>query len=253
MKAIIATSLFATLATAANATVISFDNGATDLALFNRLTSAGGASTTFSASATAGVNGGDGVSHATGDATMLYTTTAFDFTSVGATATVSVMMKSSNFASGAYAVGFSSTDNLGFYTGGGQNNISFRDNGGPLQMQTVNAGAATTTGLNTPVYNNNNWYRFELSLTKTATTNVFNYAVMLEDWGVDGNALVSSVAVTNSTGTISNAVLWNDATVYAGVRMTPVGSLDNFSAVPEPTTALLGALGTLTLLRRRRI
>ncbi len=84
------------------------------------------------------------------------------------------------------------------------------------------------------------------SVTKTATMNEFS--------------VISSFAgVSTGTYTVTNAALYSAPTVYTLIfsqGQTNVGgvAIDSLSVdiIPEPSTALLGCIGTMALLRRRR-
>lgn len=118
-------------------------------------------------------------------------------------------------------------------------------------QQDANATAAFTT---TP----GRWY--EVAGTFTRSGSAFNYTVTLKDYGTDGLTLVPAFTKT-ITGSMTNATLAADTTVYAGFRGNNGGAgvgggaaaWDNFSAsVPEPTVMLIAAAGLPLLLRRRR-
>lgn len=106
------------------------------------------------------------------------------------------------------------------------------------QVQTTTAGV------------NGNWYRMtvtpEYDATPTVTLGVFNLTTN------------SAVTLSQSTFSISSADFGVDPTTYDGVMArvtsdsTTQAAIDNITLVPEPSIALLGSLGVLGLLRRRR-
>ena len=102
-----------------------------------------------------------------------------------------------------------------------------------------------------------NWYKFTLNVVRSATPNIFNLSGMVQDYGTNGLTLTSTVV--NFSESVTNIALYTDTAVNAGFRAPSgngVGALDNFEAVavPEPGTAVLGALGIVgfaAMLRRR--
>lgn len=103
-------------------------------------------------------------------------------------------------------------------------------------------------------------------------TMVLLYQDLSNAWvEIAGSALRAGVAANGTVGTYSSSFaitagnLWENRPITVGFRIanagdggaTPAGlypNIDNvnFSSVPEPSVALLGGLGVLGLLRRRR-
>src|SRR4051812_43551020 len=98
-------------ASSAFADSVAFDNGASALPLSGQYDSAHARGASYTASSTAGVGAGAGLSHAAADQALVYRPTSFDFTKSGGSYTVSMMMKSSDITAGYYMVGFSSASN----------------------------------------------------------------------------------------------------------------------------------------------
>lgn len=261
----IAASAIAAASSAHAASIASYDFSSDQVTgNFNQYSNAPAQNTQYAYSATGGVTSGSGsVAKTTAtDVTLIYNGagSSLDFTS-GETFTVSTMLKLPQ-ANSIFGVGFTEANNQGFYTGTSAplntyDSINFRWRGTAagdgFQAQTVNNGAAVNTVL-LPGFalDINNWYKVTLSLTRTATTGVFSYSASFENFGTTGDSFVSSLS--SGTGTINNANLWNDTSIFAGARVSTAGNLDNFelSTAPEPSAALLSALGVVGLLRRRR-
>jgi len=116
---------------------------------------------------------------------------------------------------------------------------------------TTIAAADTSFGVTT----DDQWYELKLTLTYQGSNN-FIGVVDLLSWGADGNTggtLVDSF----TTASISRSSLVN-TNIFGGFQSSQnnagfrIETIDNFAIIPEPSTALLGALGALALLRRRR-
>jgi hypothetical protein len=261
----------------AHATIVTFES-ASDLADFNQIAAAGGASTNFTHSATAGTNGSGGLVHAaTGpqDTTAVYTPTSFDLTT-GATHTLSIDYKTgpaaiSGSSNAIVMLGFLAENNGGFYSlasdayiGG---RVRRRSSGSVegLQSQTKAVGGSPTaspadSGLADIAFVTDNWYRFSLSVTRDGSiTNQFSYSLTLLDLGPTGTGIPAAVVNGTLAGTFMNASLYNDTAAYAAFRGVPTvanGSVafDNFTVptfVPEPASAGLLGICLLGLLTRR--
>jgi MYXO-CTERM domain-containing protein len=116
----------------------------------------------------------------------------------------------------------------------------FASTGGDSNSGKLSTGTSGTNG---------DWYRMTVNpdfATTTVTLGVFN--------------LTTNTAVTLGTSVfnLTSAQFGVDPTTYEGVvaRVTSdsprPSAIDNITLIPEPSAALLGGLGMLALLRRRR-
>ena len=123
-----------------------------------------------------------------------------------------------------------------------------------LQGRTNDANVGSSSSFITDA---TNWYKFTLDVVRSATLNTFTLNSSIQNYGANGVTITGSPV--NFSDTITNATLYTDTAVNAGFRAPSgngVGALDNFEAVaiPEPGTAVLGALGIVgfaAMLRRR--
>lgn len=113
-------------------------------------------------------------------------------------------------------------------------------------LRTAGFGDRLSTGTSGT---NGSWYRM------TVTPDFANLQVSIAVFNLTSN---STVTLATSVFTLTSAEFGVDPTLYEGVavRLTsdsalPV-TLDNIQLIPEPSVALLGSLGLLALLRRRR-
>jgi hypothetical protein len=122
-----------------------------------------------------------------------------------------------------------------------------------LQLRNNNAQVVVGSSL---TITNGNWYQLSYTLTRTATTDIFSGSVSL--WNSTSAGVVGSqVGSTLASASISNSTLWNDTSLFFGVREnTNIVAMDNLnvSLIPEPSAfALLGlGLGLMSLVARRR-
>jgi hypothetical protein len=263
---------------AARGAVLEF-NTAEDLAGFSQRTT-GAANANGSPEASSGIQfdpaagrmGSGGLTHIAGgttDVALVYQGQSFDLTTgtnslSGFFRTPATVNPTGTGAT--FQIGFSANNNTALYGEAGNNFISTRvtqatsaQNAFRVQTQIKTAaGGTAATDLGTGVFTlePNTWYRLAADFTHSATPNTFDYSTVLENWGADGSALVSTVQGP-FTGTVANADVYNDPTTFAAFRsqeVRPTAALDSFTAVPEPSSALVmvAGLGLLAGSRRRR-
>ena len=104
------------------------------------------------------------------------------------------------------------------------------------------------------------WYTINLTIFKSVTADEFDVSVSIDELNADGTA-VTTAGLVSASGTVTNAAIYADTTLFAGFHVSFAGSgnthgseFDNFNLaiVPEPTSLALVGLGGLCLLRRRR-
>lgn len=94
------------------------------------------------------------------------------------------------------------------------------------------------------------WYKYSMDVSYLGV-NVYEVTGTMERSDADGNIL--SVMGT-TTYQFTNPGLAGDDSVYLYFYMFDGSAIDRFTtSIPEPSAALLGGLGALALLRRRRI
>ncbi|MDX2111367.1 MAG: PEP-CTERM sorting domain-containing protein [Verrucomicrobiota bacterium] len=225
--------------------------------------------TDYSWNATAGVGGGAGLAGAatTNAASYNYNGLSFDL-SAGAI-TLSLDFAANYTAGNNRAVGqigvvsattqaFTNTVGMNFIsarlspTSAGastwQMQANFRTND-PVLTQQIGTNFTLTTG---------QWYRHELTISRSGNADQFLLSGSLTSLGVDGTT-VGSVVTSYTDYLVTNAPVYADSTLIAGFRSrgTEGPKLDNFSisVVPEPSTyaAILGLIAmAFAFLRRRR-
>jgi phage gpG-like protein len=153
-------------------------------------------------------------------------------------------------------IGFRTTDNQTMTDPG---YLAGRVSGGGV-VQFLNDGA-NVGGSPAQSFTVGNWYYLKFEATKLAAANQFSLFAELRNADSAGNIGTLMTSISNASQT--NAAVYGDASAYPGIRNGPhdtgsskAGIIDNFSletvAVPEPTSAVaLGAVGLLTLLRRK--
>lgn len=143
--------------------------------------------------------------------------------------------------------GFFTTANLGATAGTASYGIrrgnASASNTTPFGGSGTIAGASTTAGYLGLVAGTS--YTASLSITRNSATEAFVSTTI--------NGFTQSATTTATAGTLS----FDSVTILGGSAITPTGNtfvVDNVNVtvIPEPTAALLGGLGALSLLRRRR-
>lgn len=117
-------------------------------------------------------------------------------------------------------------------------------------------GAAILSQSTQPVEWNNSWT--VRNPTPGAAFGVFTGGIQ-QNFGKAGTSTYVDLQRVVSTNTTNQGTGWDNSTAVAGVigggtyvTTFGIGSDGSISAIPEPSTTLLGALGVLALLRRRR-
>lgn len=226
---------------------------------------------------TVGVMGTGGLTglNTAGGSTIIYNPTGFSGHDLlaGSSYTIALFARTNTFTGtgngfGVLHLGFGTTSALAF------NSQSVEQFAARVQG-TANPGEMTLAYRNVPVASgpatnsalgsgftlaNDTWYKFSTTITKSATVNLWDISLSLENWGSDGSLFVSLVANAATSG-ITNAALYQDASAFAGyyVRNTTgtprqFTAADNFTAVPEPSalTALVGFAALAFAARHRR-
>jgi hypothetical protein len=186
-----------------------------------------------------------------------------DYTQNGATTGVADIYRLGiyNFTTPVTAASWSQTSNIGAYTG---YSGLFRDNsstGNVLRYESatdtsdLNTGPTITTatdiGSDTDIFNvvPGTQYKLSFELTRVSATQM---DVLYQLTSMDGLTIHQSLSTSTS-----NVVSTFDAVVFrslagAGYSGSLIDNVTLVSSVPEPGAALLGSLGVLALLRRRR-
>jgi len=155
------------------------------------------------------------------------------------------------------ALGFSSSGSTpGESTGTGFRLFQTGGSGSTLAPTIRNNGnTITPAGASNIQLNDATWYQLQVSLTKTATTDIFNYTFALNQLNNSGS-FVSNVF--NYSGNLTNAGSYVNTrfiSFYGGNDNNGTGAtaFANLSTIPEPTTwaLLAGSLTTLMVFRRR--
>ena len=223
----------------------------------------------FEFTAASGRNGTGGLTRVTpntSDTTAINTTVAFNLNLQPTTATLTLsqffffpVATAGPFGETSLQLGFSANDNTGFYGNPGHSFISGRllkGNGADrtFQTQTRSGGTNTNATVGNLTIADNIWYKFSVSLTKSATANTFDHSMIVEDWGSTGATFVSTLA-TSTPGTFTNNELYIDTTAYAAFRSignSGITRFDSFEVIPEPSGFMLLGCSAIGLLVRRR-
>lgn len=132
---------------------------------------------------------------------------------------------------------FNGTGSLGMYGGTG------------ASQTTTSFSASTLTSLLGSAWNASNTYNYKLVATATTAT-VGTYDLFINDIKINSTGVAYSLGTTDATVATGNTGLfWVNRNNSGGNAI-----YDNLqlSVIPEPSAALLGGLGMLALLRRRR-
>jgi hypothetical protein len=140
----------------------------------------------------------------------------------------------------------------------GSSNVTLRMRNGTGDASTLSFAQSTLTA--------GNWYQLSYEVTKSATTNTFDYTVSLYSIGAAGTSV--PVLFNDGTkditisGSLTNSSIYADSSVFFAYDIrntagnTGIRAADNFdvAVVPEPVagTLVLTGLFGLTALRRRR-
>ena len=131
--------------------------------------------------------------------------------------------------------------------------LDSRDNGLDFDGQT---GQLDTTSF---TLTDGNWYRGEFTITGTSTAGVIDWSYNFLDLGASGTATPNSLASNSGTGAGPYSQFTNSGTnplEFSFKVNDAAAQIDNIgiAVIPEPSSAILlmGALGTLLVVRRRR-
>lgn len=203
--------------------------------------------------------------------TAVYNQSAYDFSQVGSSVTVSqFVLRQNALITQTPFVMLGILSDVGQRMDGGTSSNSYasiRLNPSTtatstdvfLQTETKVAGGGrvrTTPGISVSMIDGN-WYRVSATFTYNSASDLLISAV-LEDWGAAGAALQSTLFSygPTSVGLSGFDQINGDSSVWPAFRAFSEGGsnlLDNFSVVPEPTTLgllLIAALGTRRFGRR---
>ena len=226
----------------------------------------------YTQSANTGVGGSGGIDVAapatgiTADSTSINKSQSFDFSQSGTTLTISAFMKAiapTETGNRMLQLGFVNDATSGMNGNAGLSFTSMRFNPTAVgsmtfapQWQTKTAAGGTVNTTVTPniTFVQNDWYLMSLSFVNNGAGAIGGNG-FVQDMGVDGTTPGAITTITSAN--LTSADIAADATVFAAFRSfhnDGVATLDNFAAVPEPSTvALFGAASAgLLMLRRRR-
>lgn len=220
---------------------------------------------------TSGVSGGGGLSVADSGnpSTSIISNTNF---TVGSGAvnqlTMSVFLRKSSggFSGTSQAfLGISNDDN---YSWGQNSDTGFSSLGLALQSSQIGwRSAVNGVGGNgsfnggmtgSASYTTGNWYKLTSIITKPVSGNIWTISGSVENWGSTGAAFSSNLLTLGTSNvTIADATFNNAATATYGQFGTRNGAwtaADNFTmtAIPEPSSSLLAAIGVFGLVGLRR-
>lgn len=211
-------------------------------------------------------SGAVNLSDETNDSTAIFAPDAFDLSVALTSYNISGYFLNQQASLGtlqpAFQIGFGSAPSTAFNSGGSNTFLSGLVLGnGAVEFQTGNNGATIDSGTSTTnTLMGGNWYFLSLNLTRSTTPDTFSGQISLFNSNAAG--VVGSRIATSSTN-ITNSLIYNDTTTYAGFRTlgstiggNGVNLVDNFGAVPvpEPGSVVLLAIGALGVagIRRRK-
>ena len=226
----------------------------------------------YTQSANTGVGGSGGIDVAvpvagiTADSTAINKTQSFDFSQSGTALTISAFMKAiapTETGNRMLQLGFVNDATSGMNGNAGLSFTSLRFNPTATTSMTFTPQWQTKTAagsvVNTAVSPNitfvqNDWYLMSLTFVNNGG-GAIGGSGFVQDMGVDGTTSGTITPITSAN--LTSADIAADATVFAAFRSFQkdgVAALDNFAAVPEPSSlALFGAASAgLLILRRRR-
>ena len=243
-------TLLSVPATAASV-FVDFDQ-ASDLSDFD-------ATTNYSHGASSGVNGTGGLNVDGNGTVSQYTPTTFNLGTAGQSLTLSMdgfLANTGTSGEPAIRVGLTSTPTTTFGSGDYVFGGLLKLGDGSQNRYTTQIGANGNGTLSSEYsLTANLWYRFEAVITASGTED-FTVQGQLFNLGASGTSTPTAVAGSNFTHTVDQMALRGDSTIFAGFKTdnrSGVTVLDNFSVVPEPSSAVLSiVLGLAGLLVRRR-
>ena len=220
---------------------------------------------------TSGVSGGGGLSVTpTGNpSTSIISNTNFTVGSGAVnqlTMSVFVQKSSGGFSGTSQAfLGISNDDN---YSWGQNSDAGFSSLGLALQSSQIGfrsavngvSGNSSSNGgmTGSATYTNGNWYKLTTIITKPVSGNIWTISGSVDNWGSTGAAFSSNLLTLGITNvTIADATFNSAATATYGQFGTRNGAwtaADNFTmtAIPEPSSSLLAAIGVFGLVGLRR-
>jgi hypothetical protein len=224
----------------------------------------------YTQSATSGVGGSGGLDVAatgTVDSTAIYKNDTFNFANSGSSLTISAFMKvipPAETGNRLLQLGFVNEATSGMNGNTGLAFMSLRFNPTAInsttftpqwQTKTAAAGVVNTSVTPTITFDPNEWYLMSLTFVNNGGGSIAGSG-FVQDFGADGTTGGTVTQITPQT--LTSADIAADASVFAafrGFQRDGIANLDNFSAVPEPsTTALIGvaAAAGFAVARRRR-